>query len=395
MRFRRPIWSSGPKSPQVDPSGRCFHRGVGICARGLPCPLRASKFRPGRVPATRQPRSGRSTKWMRMPPVLLGWRNAIFEPRAPGRGVSSITERPAALASRIASSTSATRSARWWRPWPRRATNFAMSRWSMTFSSPSGTRSSRISISVSPTRAKAERKPPYGSFSSTSWISRPSLPPKIATCFPRSPDAMPMWSMPRMRMVAVPLAESGRLGGRDNSTRPAPVTSVYWNAMLPRTADIVIIGAGAIGSSIAYHLSRRGARDVAVLERESIGSGSTSKAAGGIRVQFATRVEIEFSLRGIGFFKRFEDEMGVPCDFHQEGYLFVVSSEHDVARFRTNVALQQSMGADVRMIAPDDARALVPGLRVDDTLAAVWGPTDGYASPNDVVQAYAARARAG
>src|SRR5713226_9278170 len=201
--------------------------------------------------------------------------------------------------------------------------------------------------------------------------------------------------MPSMRMVAVPLAERSGLGGRDNSTRSGWTTSVYWDTMLPRTADIVIIGAGAIGSSIAYHLSKRGARDIVVLERETIGSGSTSKAAGGIRVQFATRVEIEFSLRGIAFFKRFEDEMGVPCDFRQEGYLFILSREKDVERFRTNVALQQSMGADVRMIAPDDAKAIVPGLRVDDAIAAVWGPTDGHASPNDVVQAYAARARAG
>jgi len=163
---------------------------------------------------------------------------------------------------------------------------------------------------------------------------------------------------------------------------------------LPRTAEIVIIGAGAIGASIAYHLARRGARDVVVLERDMVGAGSTSKAAGGIRVQFATRVEIDFSLRGIEFFKRFEDEMGVPCDFHQEGYLFVVTDELTLARFRVNVALQRSLGADVRVIAPDDARALVPSLRVDDALAAVWGPTDGYASPHDVVQAYAAQARA-
>ena len=163
----------------------------------------------------------------------------------------------------------------------------------------------------------------------------------------------------------------------------------------PRAADIVVIGAGAIGAGIAYHLSRRGARDVVVLERDFVGAGSTSKAAGGIRVQFGTRVEIEFSQRGIAFFKRFEDEMGVPCDFHQEGYLFVVTDEATLARFRTNVTLQQSLGADVRIIAPDDARALVPSLAVDDAVAAVWGPTDGYASPNDVVQAYAARARAG
>lgn len=132
-----------------------------------------------------------------------------------------------------------------------------------------------------------------------------------------------------------------------------------------------------------------------MLERDTVGAGSTSKAAGGIRVQFATRVEIELSLRGIAFFKRFEDEMGVPCDFHQEGYLFVITDEATLARFRANVALQRSMGADVRVIAPDDARALVPALNVEDVLAAVWGPMDGYASPNDVVQAYAARARAG
>jgi sarcosine oxidase subunit beta len=163
---------------------------------------------------------------------------------------------------------------------------------------------------------------------------------------------------------------------------------------LPRSADIVIIGAGAIGASIAYQLGRRGARDVVVLERDTVGAGSTSKAAGGIRVQFATRVEIELSLRGIAFFKRFEDEMGVPCDFHQEGYLFVITDEPTLARFRDNVALQRSMGGDVRVIAPDDARALVPSLNVDDALAAVWGPMDGHASPHDVVQAYAAQARA-
>ena len=163
--------------------------------------------------------------------------------------------------------------------------------------------------------------------------------------------------------------------------------------MIPRTADIVIIGAGAVGASIAYHLARRGARDVVVLEREMVGSGSTSKAAGGIRVQFGTRVEIEFSLRSIDFFKRFDDEMGVPCDYRQEGYLILLFDEADLACYRKNVAFQTSLGADVRIIGPDEARAIVPELNVDDVLAAAWGPMDGHASPNDVVQAYAARAR--
>ena len=162
---------------------------------------------------------------------------------------------------------------------------------------------------------------------------------------------------------------------------------------MPRTADIVIIGAGAVGASIAYHLARRGARDVVVLEREMVGSGSTSKAAGGIRVQFGTRVEIEFSLRSIDFFKRFDDEMGVPCDYRQEGYLILLFDEADLARYRKNAAFQTSLGADVRIITPGEARAIVPELNVDDVLAAAWGPMDGHASPNDVVQAYAARAR--
>jgi sarcosine oxidase subunit beta len=163
--------------------------------------------------------------------------------------------------------------------------------------------------------------------------------------------------------------------------------------MLPRAADIVIIGAGAIGASIAYHLARRGARDVVVLERETVGAGSTSKAAGGIRVEFPLAIEVEFSLRGIEFFKRFRDEMGAECDFRQEGYLFLLTSEEDVARFRRNMAVQHAKGADTRLIGPDDARAIVPSLRVDDVLAAVWGPQDGHASPHDVVQAYAAQAR--
>jgi sarcosine oxidase subunit beta len=166
------------------------------------------------------------------------------------------------------------------------------------------------------------------------------------------------------------------------------------DSMVPRTADIVIIGAGAIGSSIAYHLARRGARDVVVLERDMIGAGSTSKAAGGIRVQFGTRVEVEFSLRSIEFFQRFEDEMGVPCDYRQEGYLMLISDEADLARFRRNVALQTSLGAEVQILKPDDARAIVPELSLDGVLAAAWGPMDGHASPNDVVQAYAGQARA-
>src|SRR5438093_5501752 len=94
---------------------------------------------------------------------------------------------------------------------------------------------------------------------------------------------------------------------------------------LPHAADVVVIGAGAIGCSIAYHLAKRGCRDVVVFERDAVGSGSTSKAAGGIRCQFGAEVEVRFSLESLRFFERFEDEMGVPCDFRRNGYLFLIS----------------------------------------------------------------------
>jgi sarcosine oxidase, subunit beta len=162
---------------------------------------------------------------------------------------------------------------------------------------------------------------------------------------------------------------------------------------LPSTADIAIIGAGAIGCSIAYHLAMRGVKNVVVIERDAIGSGTTSKAAGGIRAQFSTPVEIEFSLASLEFFHRFPEEMGGSCDFREHGYLYCLTSQEQVDRYARDIELQRSMGIDVQMISPDDARAIVPGLNVDDVIAATWGPRDGYAGVNEVVQAYARRSR--
>ncbi len=163
--------------------------------------------------------------------------------------------------------------------------------------------------------------------------------------------------------------------------------------MRPRTADVVIIGAGAIGCSIAYHLGLRRADNVVVLEQESIGSGTTSKAAGGIRVQFPTEIEIRFSMESLQFFKRFQEDMGVNPHLRQVGYLFLLGSERDVEQYNRQIALQSQYGLDVRLLTPQDAKAVVPQLRVDDLLAAVYSPQDGYADPHTVVQGYATKAR--
>ena len=163
--------------------------------------------------------------------------------------------------------------------------------------------------------------------------------------------------------------------------------------MPPRTADVVIIGAGAIGCSIAYHLGIRGAKKVVVLEQECVGSGTTSKAAGGIRVQFPTDIEIAFSMESLEFFKRFPEEMGANPHLRQVGYLFLLGSEGDVEQYQRQIALQHQYGLDVRWLTPDDAKAIVPQLHVDDLQAAVYSPQDGYADPHTVVQGFATKAR--
>jgi sarcosine oxidase subunit beta len=162
---------------------------------------------------------------------------------------------------------------------------------------------------------------------------------------------------------------------------------------LPRTASAIIIGGGVVGCSIACHLASRGLGDVVVLERETVGSGTTSKAAGGIRAQFPTETEIRFSLESIAVFERFEEEFGVDPGYRKIGYLFLVSDPADLRGYEARIALQRRLGVDVRVITPDDARKLVPALRVDDLLAAVWGPGDGLAGPAEVTAGFARRAR--
>jgi len=162
---------------------------------------------------------------------------------------------------------------------------------------------------------------------------------------------------------------------------------------VPRAAGVVVIGGGVVGCSIAYHLARRGVRDVLVVERDAVGAGATSKAAGGIRAQFPTETEIRFSLESRRVFETFAEEFGVDPGYRRIGYLFLVSDAADLRGFEARIALQRGLGVDVRLISPDEARALVPALRVDDLLAAVWGPEDGMAGPAEVTGGFARRAR--
>jgi sarcosine oxidase subunit beta len=159
-------------------------------------------------------------------------------------------------------------------------------------------------------------------------------------------------------------------------------------------ADVAIIGAGIMGVSTAYHLARRRAGRIVVLERDDVCSGSTALASGGIRHQYANRVGIELTLAGIETFERFEAEFGVNPSFRQHGYLILVTTEAELAQAERNVALQRSLGVDVQLLAPAEIARRFPYVNTADLRGATWSPRDGYADPYLVTTAIAARARA-
>ncbi len=162
---------------------------------------------------------------------------------------------------------------------------------------------------------------------------------------------------------------------------------------MTRIVDVIIIGAGVIGCSIAYNLAKMGCHDVAVLEKDYIGSGSTEKCAGGIRQQFSTEINIKLSIESVRFFERFEDETGHPADFRQNGYLMLATSEEESDTFRRNVALQRELGLEVYLLSPIETREIVPHLNIQDILIGTFCPDDGYADPYSVVQGFASAAR--
>lgn len=164
--------------------------------------------------------------------------------------------------------------------------------------------------------------------------------------------------------------------------------------MIPTSASVVIIGGGVHGLSTAYHLAKRGLKDVIVLEKEpQLASGSTGLSAGGIRQQFSTEVNVRMSQYSVRRLERFEEEMGADPGFIQAGYLFLLSTKEEVALFRHSVALQNRLGVGTEWLSPDEIKARWPFLNVKDIVAATYNAADGYGDPYGVATGYAQQAR--
>jgi sarcosine oxidase subunit beta len=160
------------------------------------------------------------------------------------------------------------------------------------------------------------------------------------------------------------------------------------------TAEVVIIGGGIVGVSVAYHLAASGCTDVLVLEREKQqGLGSTGKSMGGVRAQFATGVNIRMSLYSIPFLRDFEEITGRPSGYRGHGYLFVASSERHLEYLRQNLARQRQAGLQhAELLAPEDVVRMVPQLRSDDIVGGSFCPTDGFVDPYLVMMGFMERA---
>ena len=162
---------------------------------------------------------------------------------------------------------------------------------------------------------------------------------------------------------------------------------------LPPDAAVVVIGGGVMGTSIAFHLAEAGVGEVLLIEQSDLGSGSTCKAAGGVRAQFSDPVNIALGLRGLDAFEDFPNRPGQEIDLRQPGYLFLLTDPEQVAVYEQSVALQNAMGVPSRIISAEEAKALSPAIDTTGVLAAAFHQRDGYCSPESVVLGYASGAR--
>jgi sarcosine oxidase subunit beta len=164
---------------------------------------------------------------------------------------------------------------------------------------------------------------------------------------------------------------------------------------MTETADVVIIGSGIVGSSVAYHLADQGCTNVLVIEREAHqGKGSTGKSMGGVRAQFSTPVNIQMSRYSIDFFAKFDEVVGHPADYRPHGYLFCATNEKHLAYLRANQARQASLGVtNVEFVSREEIAQIVPQLRVDDILGGTFCPTDGFVDPYSVMMGFMLNAR--
>jgi sarcosine oxidase subunit beta len=157
-------------------------------------------------------------------------------------------------------------------------------------------------------------------------------------------------------------------------------------------ADVVVIGGGVMGASALRYLAELGCERPLLLERDTLGCGSTGHCAGGVRTLFSDELNVRIGLESIRRLQRFEEEVGEQLDLRLDGYLFLLDDPADVERFAADLAYQAGAGIETQALTPQEAREIVPQLAVDDLCGAVFNPLAGIVTPDLVVQGCARHA---
>ncbi len=150
--------------------------------------------------------------------------------------------------------------------------------------------------------------------------------------------------------------------------------------------DVVIIGGGITGLSTAYYLAKEGLRNIVVIEKSYLGSGSTGRCGTGIRQQFTTREHIILMRESVKLWKEWENNLPKSVHFRQGGYLWLLK-ESEMDAYRDYVRLQNILGVNSRIIDKDDVKVIVPDINTDGIAGASWCPSDGNAYPFDTIDA--------
>ena len=159
------------------------------------------------------------------------------------------------------------------------------------------------------------------------------------------------------------------------------------------TADVIVVGAGVQGASLAFHLARRSAR-VLVLERGAVGAGATGRSSGFVRMHYDLESESRLAWASFPYFRDWPSLVGAgDCGFVRTGYLQLVPPEL-ADHLRANVAMQQHVGIDTRVVGPADVAKLVPGAMIDDVTVGAYEAESGYADPYGTAAGFLAAARA-
>jgi sarcosine oxidase, subunit beta len=159
-------------------------------------------------------------------------------------------------------------------------------------------------------------------------------------------------------------------------------------APLPRWANVVIIGGGIMGTSIGFHLAEAGVRDIVVVERDTLGSGSSAKPLGGVRATFSDAGNIQLGQRSLEIYERFHEVFKTEIGLQQVGYLFLCRNESELAALENTTSVQNSLGCSARMVTPAEAVVINPLLRQAALLGGSFSPRDGFAQPSKVIKAY-------